>query len=377
MHYRKADAVYPAYEYEKIKMIALNSPVKPNIGKLQKYLELINSNGWYTNFGPLHNELTVRLEEYLGVKNLLLTNNGTSAIQVAGRAIGSKSLIATPFSFVATVSAFKWQKDELAFADINRHSLNLCPQAVQSAFYKGCKADTVLATHVYGNPCDVESFDALSKKYSFNTIYDAAHAFGVKLKDKSVLNYGDASTLSFHATKVFHTVEGGAIVFKEREVFDKAKEIINFGIKQDEGIVNIGINAKMNEYQSAVGLVNLDEMDNILEHRAELFHNYREGLKNIVQLPEWHSDANANGAYMPILLESAEQLQKVSNALQDKNIQSRHYFSPSLDKVFVDSYNYGTANSYDTSQRILCLPMHAHITLSDIGRIVNVIKEIE
>ncbi|MEZ9120651.1 DegT/DnrJ/EryC1/StrS family aminotransferase [Vibrio cyclitrophicus] len=357
-------------------MIALNSPVKPNLKKLYKYLEKINDNGWYTNFGPIHKEFTEKLEEYLGVENLLLTSNGTSALQVAGRAIGSQSVISTPFSFVATVSAFKWQKDELAFADIDKMSLNLSPHAIHSAYKKGCKADTVVATHVYGNPCDVDAISALGEQYNFQTIYDAAHAFGVNVNNKSVLNYGDASTLSFHATKVFHTVEGGAIVFRERDAYEKAEEIINFGIRPDEGIVNIGINAKMNEYQAAVGLVNLDEIDNILHHRAELFHAYRDGLKNIVQLPEWHPEANANGAYMPILLENANQLQSVSKALQDNNIQSRHYFSPSLDKVFVDSYNYGTMNSCDASSRILCLPMHAHMTISNINQVVKSIDSV-
>lgn len=356
-------------------MIALNAPVKPNLIKLHKYLEQINNNGWYTNFGPMHKELTARLEDYLGVKNLLLTNNGTSALQVAGRAIGSQSIISTPFSFVATVSAFKWQKDELSFADIDKASLNLSPQAVKAAFRKGCKADTLVATHVYGNPCDVDNLGALSEQHNFQIIYDAAHAFGVKVKKQSVLNYGAASTLSFHATKVFHTVEGGAIVFKDRDAFEKAEEIINFGIRPGEGIINVGINAKMNEYQAAVGLVNLEEIDNILNHRAELFYAYREGLKNIVDLPEWHPESNANGAYMPILLESEQQLQKLSQKLLENNIQSRHYFSPSLDKVFVDSHNYGTAKSFDASQRILCLPMHAHLNNDDIKEVIMKVKK--
>ncbi|MEZ8965760.1 DegT/DnrJ/EryC1/StrS family aminotransferase [Vibrio breoganii] len=355
-------------------MIALNSPVKPNLKKLTKFLEQVNKNGWYTNFGPLHKELTAKLEDYLGVQNLLLTNNGTSALQVAAKAIGSRDILATPFSFVATVSAFKWQKDKLAFADIDKHSLNLSPEAVKLAYRKGCKADTVVATHVYGNPCDVDAIDSLSEQNNFQTIYDAAHAFGVKLKDSSVLNYGDANTLSFHATKIFHTVEGGAIVFKDRVNFEKAEEIINFGIRPGRGVVDIGINAKLNEYQAAVGLVNLDEIDNILNHRAEIFHQYREGLKDFVELPKWHADANFNGAYMPILLENAEQMVEATKHLTNNNIQSRHYFEPSLDKVFVDSHNYGTRNSTSTAERILCLPMHAYLSHEEVTRVINTIK---
>jgi dTDP-4-amino-4,6-dideoxygalactose transaminase len=357
-------------------LIALNSPVKPNLKKLYKLLEQVNDSGWYTNFGPLHNELTARLEDYLDVQNLLLTNNGTSALQVAGRAIGSQSILATPFSFVATVSAFEWQKEQLAFADIDSQSLNLCPQSIKSAYDKGCKADTLLATHVYGNPCNVTAIDKLRAQQNLKVIYDSAHAFGVKVNNQSVLNYGDASTLSFHATKVFHTVEGGAIVFKERSDYEKAKELINFGIRLEQGVANVGINAKMNEYQAAVGLVNLDEIDNIINHRAELFQAYRHGLKELVTLPTWHSEANANGAYMPILLESQNQLERVTKLLSENNIQSRHYFSPSLDKIFVNSHNYGTTNSLKASKLILCLPLHAHLSINEVNAVVNIIKDL-
>ena len=356
-------------------MIALNSPLKPNLKKLQVYLEKINDNGWYTNFGPMHNELTLRLEDYLGVKNLLLVNNGTTALQVAAKTLGTESILSTPFSFVATVSAFKWQKDEVAFADIDRQSYNLCPKAVKSAYRRGCKADTIVATHVYGNPCDVRAFDRLSEGKNLKVIYDAAHAFGIKIGNESVLNYGDASTLSFHATKVFHTLEGGGIVFKEKANFEKAKNIINFGIHAGQGVTNVGLNAKLNEYQAAVGLVNLDELDNVLEHRAALFNTYREGLKDVVELPTWHPEANQNGAYMPIKLDNLEQLEKVSCALNKENIQSRHYFSPSLDQIFVDNFNYGTPNSHRVSAGILCLPMHAHLTSDDVSKVIKNIKE--
>ena len=168
-------------------MIALNNPVKPNLKKLQKLLEKINDNSWFTNFGPMHKELTEKLEDYLCVENLLLTNNGTSALQIAGRALNSHSLISTPFSFVATVSAFKWQKDEVAFADIDSSSLTICPDAIKAAYEQGCKADTLVATHVYGNPCDVLKLKDLGEQKDFKIIYDAAHAFGVKINEQSIL----------------------------------------------------------------------------------------------------------------------------------------------------------------------------------------------
>ncbi|WP_435235564.1 DegT/DnrJ/EryC1/StrS family aminotransferase [Psychromonas sp. PT13] len=356
-------------------MIALNSPIKPNLKKLQKYLEQINYNGWYTNFGPLHDELTARLEAYLGVKNLLLVNNGTTALQVAGAALGTKSLLTTPFSFVATTCAFKWQQKEVEFCDIDRNSYNLCPIAVNDAYIKGCKADTVVATHVYGNPCDIDYFDKLSSARNINIIYDAAHAFGIKVNNESVLNYGDASILSFHATKVFHTIEGGAVVFKKRAHFDKAKALINFGIKQGKGVIDVGFNGKLNEYQAAVGLVNLDEMDNILDHRANLFNTYRHGLKDVVEMPCWHPQANVNGAYMPIRIQNKALLNKVIDTLSENHIQSRHYFSPSLEQVFVDGGNYGTLNSQEVAGGILCLPMHAHMTLNNVQKIIILMRK--
>lgn len=355
-------------------MIALNSPLKPNLKKLQKYLEQINEKGWFTNFGSLHDELTVRLEEYLGVHNLLLVSNGTLALQVAGKALESQSLLSTPFSFVATVSAFEWQNYDIAFADIDRNSYNLSPDAVNNAFEKGCLADTILATHVYGNPCDVASFEQINKQRNCKIIYDAAHAFGVKLGNKSVLNFGDASVLSFHATKVFHTVEGGAIVFKKAEDYQKAKNMINFGIKPGFGVVSSGINAKFNEYQAAVGLVNLDDMDNVLEHRSNLFNLYRNGLRDVVELPVWHSEASMNGAYMPIRLKDSNQLITVKAALLEKNIESRHYFKPSLETVYTDYHNYGSVNSSEVSKSVLCLPMHVHMQIEDIIRVVDTVK---
>ena len=351
-------------------MIKLNNPIRPDLLQLNKLLEKINDSGWYTNFGPIHNELTAQLEEYLGVKNLLLTNNGTSALQVAGRAIGSESILATPFSFVATASAFKWQKDKISFTDIDSKSLNISPTAIKDAYDNDCKADTILATHVYGNPCDVKAIDKLSKDNNLKVIYDAAHAFGVNVGKESILNFGDASSLSFHATKIFHTID-----FKNPSVYKKAKELINFGINEENSIVNIGINAKLNEYQAAVGLINLQNIDNIIEHRSELFQQYRQLLIDIIELPSWHSEASFNGAYMPILLKNEQQLKAVSTKLTEANIQSRHYFKPSLDQVFTDSYNYNSTNSIYAAQKVLCLPLHAYMTIKDVNFVVENLKK--
>lgn len=355
-------------------MISLNSPIKPDLKKLQVYLEKINDNGWFTNFGPFHDELTAKLEDYLGVENLLLVSNGTVALQLAGRALGVDNIVTTPFSFVATVCAYDWQKDTLCFADIDRKSYNLCPKAVSQVLSKNASLDAVVATHVYGNPCDVESFNTISEERKVKIIYDASHTFGVKIGNKSVLQYGDASTLSFHATKVFHTVEGGAVVFKDKQHMEKAKHMINFGILPGQGIQETGINGKLNEYQAAVGLVNLESIGSILQHRADLYGQYVDGLKSSLELPVWHKDANFNGAYMPVKLENKVVAAQLSGYLAEHKIQSRPYFSPSLNTVFTHCKDYGSKHSAEVEDGILCLPLHAHMTAKDVDTVMDRIK---
>tara|TARA_R110002060_G_scaffold74577_1_gene83890 strand:+ start:3981 stop:5063 length:1083 start_codon:yes stop_codon:yes gene_type:complete len=355
--------------------ILLNQPIKPNLIKLTKYLEKVNESGWYTNFGPLHQELTTRLEDYLGVKNLLLVSNGTLALQVAYKALNTKIAITTPFSFVATASSLIWQGIESSFCDIDTNSYNLCPIEVKKALSANKNIDTVVATHVYGNPCNVEAFDSIAKQNNVKVIYDAAHAFGVKVGEKSVLSFGDASTLSFHATKVFHTVEGGAIVFKNKSDHERAKRLINFGIANDGNIIEAGINAKLNEYQCAVGLTILDDIDKILEHRSALFDIYRKELAGVVNVPVWHQFSNTNGAYMPIVLLNPASKLKIVEALSKNGIESRSYFSPTLDKVFTECANFGVKNSQLIASNVLCLPLHAYMSVKDVTSIVAVIKK--
>jgi len=356
--------------------IKLNQPIKPNLEKLTQYLSQVNDSGWYTNFGPLHQQLTKRLEEYLGVENLLLVSNGTLALQVAYKTLNVKNALTTPFSFVATASSLIWQGIQTSFSDIDKQTYNLCPEQALKALETDPTIDTIVATHVYGNPCNVEKFSEITKQKNINIIYDAAHAFGINIGDKSVLNFGDANTLSFHATKVFHTVEGGAIIFKRKADFERAKRLINFGIDEKGDITEAGINGKLNEYQCAVGLTLLDEIDDIIKHRAELFKTYRDGLENIVELPQWHDKANFNGAYMPIKLKNVEQLILVENVLKEHGIQCRQYFSPSLDKVFDKQRIFSNNNSQQLSQTILCLPLHFYMSKDDVITIVKILIEL-
>lgn len=357
-------------------MIALNKPLSPCLTKLTKYLAQVNESGWYTNFGPLHEQLTKRLEAYLGVKNLLLVSNGTLAIQVACKALNINSAITTPFSFVATTSSLLWQGIDTAFSDVDMHSYNLCPVALNKALEQDSHYDGIIATHVYGNPCDVSNIANVANKYNKKVIYDAAHAFGVKLDNDSVLNCGDASTLSFHATKVFHTVEGGAIVFKHKADYEKAKRLINFGIQKGDILGEPGINAKLNEYQCAVGLTLLDEIEDVISHRASLFNLYSETLKEIIKMPKWHQLSSKNGAYMPIFIECPIVQKQVIDALNRSDIQSRRYFTPSLDIAYSEQKSFGCKNSHHISGRVLCLPLHAHMTACDVLQITDVIKKV-
>jgi len=356
--------------------IVLNKPLTPNLAKLTNYLAQVNESGWYTNFGPLHKQLTERLEKYLGVENLLLVSNGTLALQVAYKALGVNYAITTPFSFVATASSLIWSGIDTSFSDIEESSYNLCPKKVEEALITDSKIDCIVATHVYGNPCDVDAFNLLSEKYKVRVIYDAAHAFGVKVGDKSVLEFGDASTLSFHATKVFHTIEGGAIVFKHKADYERAKRLVNFGIDNLGNITEPGINAKLNEYQCAVGLTILDSYDGVLEHRIKLFNAYTDGLKNLVGLQSWHPDANFNGAYMPINLNSIEQRIKIEQELKRNNVQYRQYFTPSLESVFQEQKVYSNKNSKILSEKILCLPLHIYMSIKEVEFVVNLIKKV-
>ncbi|TMO99309.1 aminotransferase DegT [Pseudoalteromonas sp. S3260] len=354
-------------------MIALNKPLTPDLTKLTAYLTQVNESGWYTNLGPLHEQLTKRLEAYLGVENLLLVSNGTLAIQVACKTLNINSAITTPFSFVATTSSLLWQGIDTAFSDIDRRSYNLCPKALDKTFEQDNKYDGIVATHVYGNPCDVESLAKVADKHNKKIVYDAAHAFDVKVSNKSVLNFGDASTLSFHATKVFHTVEGGAIIFKHKADFEKAKQLINFGLQTDGSLGEPGINAKLNEYQCAVGLTLLDDIENVIKHRASLFNTYIGGLKDVVELPQWHPQASLNGAYMPIYIESVQKQQAVMKALVKNNIQCRRYFSPSLDVAYSNQKSFGCENSHKIAGGVICLPLHAYMSNDDVKKIVQII----
>ena len=357
-------------------MIPVNKPYLPDLGKYQRYIEGIYDRAWLTNNGPMVQELKARLEDYLGVKHLLPVANGTLALQLAYKALDvSGSAITTPFTFVATASSLKWEGITPQFADIDPHSLNLCPD--QTAGQIDSHTSAIVPVHVYGNACDVKGFEALVKDHRLKLIYDAAHAFGVNYQGQSILNYGDASTLSFHATKVFHTVEGGAVIFKDADAYERAFKMINFGIDTSNGkVVDCGTNAKMSEVHAAMGLTVLDKIDEVIDRRCQLHRQYQENLKNVVDLPGWRSGANQNGAYMPVIFKSALECTAVFMALRDQGITARRYFSPSLAQVEAFGDNrHSTPIADDFANRALCLPLYYDLTSGEVEQVCNALKK--
>ncbi len=358
----------PAIKYPIVK------PYLPNQDKYHQQITEVFDRNWLTNNGPLVQSLEKRLAEYLGVEHLLLVANGTLALQVAYAALNIKGeVLTTPFSFAATASSLCWQGIKPHFIDVDAGSLNFDVSAISPE--RAQAASAILAVHVFGNPCELEKINQVAEQYSLKVIYDAAHAFASNYYGKSVLNYGDASTLSLHATKLFHSVEGGAIIFKNKADYIKAKQLINFGFDSENNPQYVGINAKMSEFHAAMGLAVLDEVDYITSQRKALITQYHAQLEGVLQLQIWHEKGERNGAYMPILLKSEQQLLALSDRLLSEGIQTRRYFYPSLSQVPAYGMQGQTDIANDISARILCLPMYTDLKIADVDNICDTLKQ--
>lgn len=356
-------------------MINVTKTYLPNKEQYKKYIDDIYANGWITNNGPMVRLLEKRLSEYLGVKNIVLVSNGTVALEVAYRTLGiSRDIITTPFSFVATTSSLVTNGLNPIFADIDDRTLNINPDNIETKITKDTTA--IVPVHVFGNACEVEKIDSIAKKNNLKVIYDAAHAFNVKYKGRSILDYSDISTLSFHATKVFHSIEGGALIINDDSLVEKARYLINFGIKNKEEIPQLGTNAKMNEFEAAMGLCMLDDMPDLYKRRKSIYSSYKKELENIVRFQEQNEDSTQNYSYFPIILQNEEQLKKIENALNLQEIYPRRYFYPSLDTLSYIKPTQFCEVSRDIASRILCLPMYAELEFSDIKKICAIIKNV-
>lgn len=325
----------------------------------EKYLQRIWDSNWLTNRGALVVELEEQLKKRLEVSNLTLTTNGTLPIQIALKALElTGEVITTPFSYVATTSAIVWENLTPVFVDIHPEYLTIDETKIEAAITE--KTTAILATHVYGNPCNVDYIEALANKYNLKVIYDAAHCFGITYKGKSIFNYGDISTCSFHATKIFHTGEGGCFITNDDALHTKLFDHHNFGHISNEEYSGLGINAKMSELQAAMGLAVLEHFDKIKASRKQVVEKYQKEItNNTLQFLQIREGTVWNYHYFPIIFESEALLLQAKEKLEEHNIFPRRYFYPSLNTLpYIDQKDICPI-SKAISKRVLCLPLFA------------------
>lgn len=356
-------------------MINVTKSFLPPIEEYNAYLKKIWESGHLTNHGPFVQELELKLKTLLGVKHLFFVNNGTIAIQIALKALDIKGkVITTPFSYVATTSSIVWENAEPVFADIYSEDLTIDVNEIEKLITPDTTA--ILATHVFGIPCHVKEIQGIAEKYKLKIIYDAAHAFGVEYDGTSLLNFGDVSTMSFHATKLFHTVEGGALVTNDDALAQRIAYMRNFGHNGQEDFWGVGINGKSSEFHAAMGLSVLPYFDQIVNYRKEISMLYEQlftAKKIKIERPSFKKASTYNFAYFPVLFENENQLIKVRLALNNESIFPRRYFYPSLNNLpYVQNRSVPVSES--VAARILCLPLYHNLSVSDVNCIVNIIE---
>lgn len=360
-------------------MLTENSPIVPVTKTFLPPQEEYNAilkrawdKQWLTNRGELVLELEQKLKEFLKVPNIILTTNGTLPMQIALKALGiTGEVITTPFSYVATTAVIVWENSTPVFVDIDPEHLTIDENKIEAAITPRTQA--ILATHVYGNPCNIEAIEEIAQKHNLKVIYDAAHCFGVQYKGKSIFEYGDLSTCSFHATKIFHTGEGGAIFCNNQELHERLYYHHNFGHKNQIEFKGLGLNAKMSELQAALGLSLLPYLSEIFRTREELVRVYTKAFQNTaIRLLKIRDNSTWNFSYFPIILPSFDCLEDVLKRLSDKNVYPRRYFYPSLNTV--ESYKGNVCPvSENISRRVLCLPLFTELTEKMVR---SIIKEI-
>jgi dTDP-4-amino-4,6-dideoxygalactose transaminase len=354
--------------------ITVMKPFLPPIEEYERYLREIWGRCWLTNNGPLVNELELRLKDYLKIEHLLYVVNGTTALQVAIKALElSGEVITTPFSYVATTSSLIWEGCEPVMVDILPDTLNIDPARIEAAITK--RTSGIVATHVYGNACDVDAIGRIATAHGLKVIYDGAHAFAADYRGRSLLSYGDATTASFHATKLFHTGEGGMVCAHAPDLLRKMSLMRNFGHTSPTEFECIGINGKASELHAAMGLCNLNHIAEILRRRQELSLHYDAALRGApLRRPSISEHCEYNYAYYPIIFESESLLTNVVAALNAHHIFPRRYFHPSLSQLSYLPQRFVTPVSDDLSRRILCLPLYHSLTKEEIDMICRLIR---
>lgn len=366
--------------------IFVTSPLLPELREFIPLLETIWESKWLTNMGSYHQKLETALEKYLDIEKISLFTNGTIPLLTAIQALDLKGeIITTPFSFVATSHAILLSGLKPVFVDIDPITGNLDPAQIEKSITNNTSA--IMPVHVYGNPCDTKAIKKIADTYKLKIIYDAAHAFGVKVEGKSILREGDLSTLSFHATKVYNTIEGGALVSHDEETKKKIDSLKNFGIIDEITVESIGTNGKLDEIRSAFGLLTLEKVDEAIQKRKKIVEKYRSlldaisGIRYISDMPE----VEHNYAYFPIFIDTAvfgKSRDDLYFALQKKGIHGRRYFYP-LITSFPMYKNLPSANkdnlpvAHRLAEEVLCLPIYADLSLEEVERIMSAIKDIQ
>ena len=368
------------------KPIYVTRPLLPKLSEINKKIKEIFESRWLTNFGKQHAELEKKLLKYLKCENIQLFCNGTLALELGCRALNlSGEVITTPFTFAATPHALLLNNISPVFCDIEQDSFNIDPDKIERLITP--KTTAILAVHVFGNPCKVDEIEKIAKKHHLKVVYDAAHAFGVKINGVAIGNFGDISMFSFHATKIFHTIEGGCLTFKDKNLNKRLRLLKNFGILDEENVVVCGTNAKMNEIQAAIGLINLRLIDQEIKKRAALTKLYRKELSKTpgIKTLRDKEDVKYNYSYFPILIDEEKyglSRDKVYEKLKGFNIFTRKYFHPICshfkcyrDRPSAKPNKLPVAEMVD--KKILCLPIYGSLKPSEVKKICKIIKEIK
>ena len=361
-------------------IITVTSPLLPNLDEFTDSLKEIWGSKWITNNGQFHQKLEAALAEYLKVPYVSLFTNGTLPLLTALQALRiTGEVITTPYSFVATTHALWWNGIKPVFVDIDPSTGNIDPQKIEAAITP--RTTAILPVHVYGKPCDTEAIQAIADKYGLKVIYDAAHAFGVEVNGESLLNAGDMSTLSFHATKVFNTIEGGAMVMHDEKTKQRIDYLKNFGFANEIEVVGPGINSKMDEVRSAYGLLNLKQVDAAIASRQKVAVAYRKALRNVDGISFWDDmpGVRHNYSYFPIFIDAEKYgmtRDELYMKMKDQGVWSRRYFYPLISEFSTyrgleSSRPENLPNAHRMADTVICLPMHHALEENEIDRILE------
>lgn len=359
-----------------MKTITVTEAFLPPFDEYVQYLKSIWESKIVTNDGEFFRQLESEIMEHTKSEHVVLVANGTLALHIAIKALNLKGeVLTTPFTNIATSSSLFWENCSPVFVDIEPETLNIDPDKIEEKITEQTTA--ILPVHVYGNPCHIDAIEYIAHKHNLKVIYDAAHSFGSYYKDQSVFSYGDISITSFHATKAFHTIEGGAIFSRDREIYDTINRLRYFGINKNTGEMGrLGINAQMNEFSAIMGILNLKYFDSCTKNREKVYNLYKKQLRKNENIRFQKITDTINFSYFPIILQSKEFKTKLVDKLNENHIFPREYFSPSLETVYYQNCDIECKVAYDISKRILCLPLSTYLTESDVERICAIINEV-